>query len=306
MSCLRLIAIFALGLVLSATSLGSTFAQQPPETCRIGTDAPDLGDDGSLGALHASAPSGSEPHLGGHGQALVGLESTYFSHLAVPMQLAGEHPHNFQIITKVSFESQAAHEGYVVDRGADPDALYTAIPREFDQDALRKSEDLPHLEQTLLVRGHFEQDGTTIMPRQTMRAEKVIYYHELIPDGERLPVPHYVLFGGGSDLFMEHIISVPPDFQQIARIELDGDDPADGARLAEALEDGLFLELPDRENAPSARLREGDTLQCQLVIARDTPPVPVRLHVVAEQYCEEGELSRPVLNGFNPPQRCAP
>lgn len=297
--------IMILGLALSVSITGSSIAQSA-EICRLGTAAPDLGDDESLAALHASAPSGSQPHFGGHGQALIGLHTLYFSHLAVPMQLAAMHPHNFQIILEVAFESPAAHELYVAVRAEDPDALYTAIPQEFDQDALRSSEDLANLERAMLVRGHFEQGGTAIMPPQTMRVERVVYYHELIPDGEKLPTLQYLLFGSGSDLFAEHLISVPPDFQQIARMELDTEDSADMARLAEALEEGLFLDLPDRQNTPSARLREGETLQCELALAPDMPPVAVRLQVAAEQYCEEGELSRPVLDEFNRPQACAP
>lgn len=277
--------------------------------CRITAQPPDLGSTSNLERLHQGAPAGARPHFHSvHGQAVFGSETVHLSHLAVHMIAPAMHPHNFQIVQRVSFRDPEQNAVYRQHRSKHGDALYTAVPPGFDQDDLVAS---ATLDNTRIFLGHFEQGGEEIAPTPfDLEIDDILYFHEIIPDGERLSSPHYIVFGAGEEIFAERLISATPDFQQMVRVGLTPID-ADLSGFADALANGLFVELPDRENTLASRLKLGQSVDCSLATAAgDTAArdgaASVTLSVVSEEYCEEGELSAPVTDSFNAPKRCDP
>ena len=64
----------------------------------------------------------------------------------------------------------------------------------------------------------------------------------------------YLLLGRGGELFLAHVISEPPDFDQILSVELAGRHPDD-----EELQAGIQVVFEGRANTAEARLRSAET-----------------------------------------------
>jgi hypothetical protein len=301
------------GVMACAVVLGPVLAQtEDTETCHILRAPPDLALLGDNGAAVESPPPGASPHFGGHGQVIYGEERHFLNHLPVFMGGAESHPHNFQVILEVDFLNEEARDAYLADRQANPDTLYTALPQGFDQDELAVLEVGVPVEHafpgTKIYRGHFEKSGRVqIAPLADLNIRHVIYFREFVADGNKLQSPHYRLHGVRGEIYAAKVISAPPDFIQIVSVELsDGDDPLPGA-FDNVLAAGIYLHLPDRADEPETRLRPGESLECSVDTGTRMPVTSARVSVVAELYCEMGELSALVPgSAFNDPADCPP
>jgi hypothetical protein len=135
-----------------------------------------------------------------------------------------------------------------------------------------------------VFRGHFERQGRKkILPGVTVNVERVVYFAELPVAGAPLERLEYLLFGAGQDLFLAHVITRPPDFDQVLAVRLAGDG------LTEELRRGVRVAVPGRANAIRERLRGGERVAVAVVepgAARE-----IEVEVVAEVYIEESELS---------------
>jgi hypothetical protein len=252
-------------------------------------------------------PVDALPHRGIHGQLLYGEDPTYLSHLAVFMGEPVSHPHNFQVVLEVSFSDPSAEATYLQSLRATPDDIHTAVPPPYDQNALVVDEPGRQLHRTLagtrFVRGHFEQGGQQIMPPTDLDLERVVYFREFTTGGERDEAPHYLLFGRSNEAHLTHLISAPPDFQQILKVEVTAGDGLP-EQLDELLAEGLYLSLPDRDNTEDRRLRTGETIDCGVDAETSLAFPSVELRVAEESYCEAGELSSLVTGPFNVPAAC--
>jgi len=294
-------------MLASATALSAPAHAQ--EVCLIGTAGPEFGAAAGEDHLHPATAAGDPtPHTALHGQGIYGVDAVYLNHLAVFMGNPAFHPHNFQVILKVAFDSPEAAEAYREDRLGHPDTLYTAAPTDFDQMALvADSEPLRSLPQTEIYRGHFEKPGRRLVIAADLTVENVIYHREFLLDGDKLPTQTYLLFGRGDDVFLTHLLSAPPDFDQTLAVTLDAKDvPTDTVRdiLADFIAAGVFLELPDRGNEETSRLRPGDTIVCAFSTPTRAQPVTIELRVDRESYCESGEVEALVTESFNQPRPC--
>jgi hypothetical protein len=50
---------------------------------------------------------------------------------------------------------------------------------------------------------------------------QVVYFREFLLGGDKLAEQNYLLFGRGDDVFLAHLISAPPDFQQIVSVAIE-------------------------------------------------------------------------------------
>ena len=93
-----------------------------------------------------------------------------------------------------------------------------------------------------------------------------------------------MLFGAGSDLFLAHLITQAPDFDQVLSVRMAGEGPPE-----DALRQGLRVRAVSRRaNVIAERLRGGER------VAVDVEGFSgVQLETVAEIYVEEGELREP-------------
>jgi hypothetical protein len=80
--------------------------------------------------------------------------------------------------------------------------------------------------QATIWRNHFESHPVThpgqsflIAPDAEVHIENVVYFQELHPQGPGLQDLQYLLFGRGQELFLAHVISQPPDFDQVLSMQ---------------------------------------------------------------------------------------
>lgn len=233
--------------------------------------------------------------MGSHGMLVVGEKSTFLSHLPMFMFEAHNHPHNFQVIMEVALEPSAGSgpaADYVGDRRQHPDIrLYTFVPAEFEMDRLdpaaRSIEALPGE----VHRGHFERhddDGGRVIGKATAAIVNVVHFRAFKEGAKKPPELEYLLFGRGEEQFLAHLITAPPDFDQLLSVRA-----SDGHVTAEELAEGITVRFPGRRNRPKDRLTPGERMSGRLVDAQVAADRDVELEVVAELYIEEGELGDP-------------
>lgn len=239
-----------------------------------------------------------DPTVATHGQLLLGQTILY--HLPVFMTDPWSHPHNFQVVLEVAL-SDDAQAAIAADQTAHPDSIYTAVPPRFSQTSLVV--DVPghprkdFFADLLVFRNHFERPDRVGLVRTPAEIVRVLHFRELAPG---LPKPAelaYAVFGSGDDMFLTHLLSAPPDFDQILRVEIDG------ASAGGDMSAGWSLGFATRSNKVGDRLQVGDEISCDME-GGDA----ISLRVVAEPYCEVGEFTHVVGeiagNGFGTPAPC--
>lgn len=308
---------------INALAVGAALAVAPAlgaqaADCRITAELPDdLAGEAAPG-LHAAPhltpdaePRPALAHLATHGQVVLGREAPrVLYHLPIFMGDPWRHPHNFQVVLAVApvDGAAAATASYAEERARHPDDLYTAVPPVFDQIALvydhPGGEPLRRLAGVALYRGHFERaDRRLITEDADLTIERVIHFREFDPTREPAATLGYLLFGRGEERYMAHLLSGPPDFDQILEVIVEGD-----ALSGERLKQGVFVSLDGRSNRVEDRLVAGEAVTCAVADAEGAAAPEVTLRVLADRYCEVGELAHTVGQlageGFGRPQAC--
>jgi hypothetical protein len=228
--------------------------------------------------------------MGVHGMLATGEETLYLSHLPMFTDRA----HRFQVILEVTLTSDGEDQQaiYLADRQTSGATLYTIQPDPAQEKLFALRELLPgdakqrQSFDATLFRGHFERAGSEPILAGTVNVARIVRLEPLDRDaspGERL---EYLLFGGDGEHFLAHIITGPPDFDQVLTVQV-----ADLDIPAETLRQGMPLTVHDRENSIADRLRGGETVAfaaTSLEPARD-----ISLVIGDEIYFEEGELRVP-------------
>jgi hypothetical protein len=233
------------------------------------------------GGMGSSAQGASSPTFGVHNQMMVGQQTVYLSHLPMFMFDPRRHEHNFQVILEVTLAGQA-QQTYSADRQKHPDVrMYTMSPKPFDMLELDPARPTRTTLQGDIFRGHLERGGDTIIPAATARVEQIVYFHAFDPRARLLDQLEYILFGKDTELFLAHVITRPPDFDQLVGVQIGG-----AGLPAESLRRGVRIQVPERENAAHARLKAGERVMARAEGAGQ----PFELTAVTEFYFEEGEL----------------
>jgi hypothetical protein len=208
---------------------------------------------GHLTVAPAEAPA---PRMGTHGMVLFGSGKRLFlSH--IPMF---HRPHDVQLLVSVSLEHPK-----LPSRRDFSEGTYTLQPERFDLDALAQGK-LKQFRATV-YRGNFEGGGTPLHRDVTVRVEKVEQVRLL--DGQT-PEPselRYQVVGSGKEVWLVHVLSRAPDFDQVVKVSLD-------ASLAHKGKDLPVLRFSGRKNLLEERLKVGEQLT-----AMDEAGQPVRLTV---------------------------
>jgi len=233
-----------------------------------------------------------DPTAGFHGQILLGDDLLY--HLPMYMTHPAAHPHNFQVILEVEMPADVA-QAVRTDQDANPKALYTAKPPPFAQHQLLSYPGHPHLagyDSVEIVRHHFERP--TPRPIQItetpMAIRKVVHFRQLAPGREAPGELAYILFGAGEERYMAHLLSAPPDFDQLLEVHVDG--------TLESATGPIFVTLGPRSNEVEDRLTVGEVIRCS------GAEHMLRFEVEAEVYCEAGELEFVAGEGLFEPRAC--
>ncbi len=239
-----------------------------------------------------------EPAIGHHRMLIIGEETIYVSHLPMWMR-----PHNFQVILEVTFRGpDQPQASYIDDRKTTGTRLYTLNPREkWDIRELAPSgpQRLPSRSsfRATIWRNHFESHPVTHPGQRFMIAqdaevhvENVVYFQELHPRGPGLQDLEYLLFGKGAELFLAHVITHPPDFDQVLSVQVGNHQFTD-----EDLLQGVRVVFPGRVNTISNKIKEGEQLLGKIqAVGQDAPGiVDLTVAVGIELYVETEELADP-------------
>ena len=155
---------------------------------------------------HHHMPSKDKP--AGHGMLMVGTDSVYLSHL--PMFHS---PHDYQVIFKAKI---SALKVYQEDKAANPqEPVYTLDPERFVLPDMVKN---PRPFKATIYRGHFERGGQPIAENVTVEIETIVHFAKFDPKAVKPATTSYLLFGGGSELFLAHVITAKPDFDHVLSI----------------------------------------------------------------------------------------
>jgi hypothetical protein len=262
---------------------------------------------GTMPHHHPTSSEGCDedaPTCGVHNQMMVGEQTIYLSHLPMFMFDPNHHEHNFQVILEVTLSRpDHAQETYALDRRKHPDErMYTMSPAPFEMIEL----DPQHPTRTSLTgdvfRGHLERGGEAIIRGATAEIARIVYFHEFDPNAKPLDQLEYLLFGSAPDLFLVHVITRPPDFDQILCVKITGDAPSD-----DDLRRGFRVNIPGRRNDLHTRIRTGERVMGQGMLpgARAGQPLELQLEAGTELYFEEGELRDPMTMRQTPEEKAS-
>jgi hypothetical protein len=230
-----------------------------------------------------------------HNMAVVGDHVIFLSHLPMFMP-----PHDAQVVVEATLikDGKNVDAIYFADRASHRGLrFYTLQPesfaiRELFQIDAPKNALRSHFTATMF-RGHLEKGGTPVEALQNVevRIKRVVHGHSFA-GADKAATLSYALFGGGEELYLAHLISKAPDFDQIVHITATGTLPS-----AEELQRGVIVNIPGRTNSPRDRLKVKDAVPAQAHAAGAHQFLELHIAVVAELYFEEGELSSAAMNG---------
>jgi hypothetical protein len=192
-------------------------------------------------------------------------------------------------------DGTGSREKYIEDRRAHPDiTVYTLSPERFAMVDLISNETDQSIRSFKgdIYRGHFERGGTKIIPNVSINVKNIIYSHAFDPKSENLKNLEYLLFGQGKELFMAHIITKPPNFDQVLEVDrvlvVEAVNPA--LSDEELSSNGIRVFFPGKENNLEMRLKEKETVQGER-FRRDPSEAKLEINIGKEIYFEKDELS---------------
>jgi hypothetical protein len=254
-----------------------------------------------------------------HGMVLFGEQTAYLSHLPMFMSL-----HDYQAVFEVALSKEGTDPlaGYQEDRRSHPEArMYSFAPiiDPEDQDPLTDAfvlSDLvtpanPHDPQSPplrsafkgnIFRGHFEtfhehEKAESDPPQPIPGLESVtahvvntVVFRKFDPRSQELPQLEYLLFGKAQELFLAHVISGPPDYDQILGVQVEGHQFTDNE-----LRGGTLVTFPGRENSADQKLEEQEEVEGQAQVPAESPDGPhsvaVRIKAGTQFYFETDDLA---------------
>jgi hypothetical protein len=182
----------------------------------------------------------AQPSSCNHGMRIVGEKSIYLSH----MGLFNSSCHEFQALFQVSFQGSGDPQKiYLQAQGRDP------IKNEFTLKPLEPAENFPLTDLEKGIRKSFKADifsgqfecqrnPIPIAKNVTVQIEKVLHFRKFQPGAKQPAFSEYLLFGNDKEQLAAHLITAPPDFDQIIALK----QPLSGLTLANAAR----LVLPNR------------------------------------------------------------
>lgn len=244
---------------------------------------------------HTSGGSGGAGHghaLGVHGMLVFGGEQTgsllsrpvYVSHL--PMFMA---PHDFQVIARVTGEAAARYDAFAAHFGSSEICTFRPEPFSIDElDPALGGQARASFGGTLF-RGHFERGGGEIASRVSFGMEQVVHFRRFsaAAANEAQRQLRYLCFGDRDAAFLAHLITAPPDFDQILSADV-------GSLIGVSCEDlraGVIITAPDRPDEVTARLLEGEAFSGAIQVEGTGTAGSVELTVGHEYYLETGDLA---------------
>jgi hypothetical protein len=202
------------------------------------------------------------PEMAVHGMVLLGTDTVYAVHM--PTFTA---PYDFQTVLRVTLDTDAyrtARKRYGTS------ARFTVSPRTHLPKDLEPGATFP----ADLYFGRFGRDGESLGEVRVRTEERLYVGHPAEPTMEPAAL-RYVLFGR-EQLYLAHVFTRPPDFDQVLTAQLAGE----WLTLPEE-QTTRTVTIPNRPDDLTGRLRPGE----QLTVGE------TELQVLAEVYLETADLA---------------
>lgn len=233
-----------------------------------------------------NAVASAEDPARSHGMVVVGEQTVFLSHLPL-----FERPHNFQVILEATFTKPGSdpQADYVADRKRKRVNPYTLEPEAFVLPKLAASPPLRSFKASI-YRGHFEKlkdrklDAARIGEDVQVTVTRVVHFRRFDPAAAKPAQLEYLLFGKGGELFLAHLITRPPDFDQILSVKIPNQTFTD-----EELGQGVSVVIPGRPNSVSKRIMGTGAVTAQIKAAGGGAPKTLKLQPGTELYSEQGE-----------------
>jgi hypothetical protein len=254
----------------------------------------------SVAAVFAASywgwPTGAvtaEDGPGLHGMLIVGEQTVFLSHLPT-----FESPHDYQVLLEAAFAKPGSdpQADYFNDRKGKGKStkIYTLEPDPFVLPRLAAA--MPERSfKANVYRGHFEKfpsqrakEGAQIAQNADVKVTRVIHFRKYDLTAAKPARLEYLLFGKGTELFLAHLITKPPDFDQILAVKITGHEFTN-----EELAKGVAVVFPGTTNAAASRLKEKQRLTGEMKVDNVPAPKKIQVEVNREFYFEEGELRLP-------------
>jgi hypothetical protein len=239
------------------------------------------------------------PHT--HNMLVMGENAVFLSHLPMFDTVSTKRPtytspHRFQVILQATLTrgNKSVQDVYSADRKDNPSTtIYTLSPETFVLTRLAASGPQPPPLSSFkgtVFRGHLEKGGKSIRGLQDIdvNIERVLYFREFDARQTKSSQLEYLLFGKGQEVFLAHLISGPPDFDQILSVNVLGHSFTD-----EELARGVRIVIPKSKNEASLRLKNEKDIIGEIPMAEGGAATSVKLAADVELYFEEGELLVP-------------
>ena len=244
------------------------------------------------------------PHT--HNMLVVGKENAFLSHLPMFRALNSENtdftsPHRYQVILEARFvrEGKDLTDIYTKDRESNVGMkMYTIVPApEFVLPRLfTPNTQNPALSsfRATVFRGHFERSSKEIngLEDVVVDVKRVVHAHKFDPSANKPEKLQYFLFGKGDELFLAHLITKPPDFDQILSVKITGHQFTD-----EEINRGVSVLFQDRNNTAAQRIKENEQAHAQFHVTGAHQFLDSQVQAGTEYDFEEGELAMPAKFG---------
>ena len=246
-----------------------------------------------------------------HNMLVIGEKTVFLSHLPMFDSLIEDKSdytsmHRYQVILEAKFirNGKDVTGTYTIDRQSNAGIkMYTLQPARFVLARLfTPNADSPALRsfKATIFRDHLERNGEPIegLEDVVVKVNKVIHAREFDPSQEKPAQLEYFLFGKGDELFLAHLITKPPDFDQIVAVK------AVGHRFTnEELGKGVRVLLPERSNTAAHRIKENEQAKAQFQIVDASQILNLPIQAGTEYYFEEGELAMPAVFNQTPEEK---
>jgi len=207
-------------------------------------------------------PPETTPELAVHGLVLLGTDTVYAVHM--PTFTA---PYDFQAVLRVTLDTdtyRTARKRYGTS------ALFTLSPRTLLLKDLEPGASFP----ADLYFGRFGREGELLGEVRVGIEERLYVGHPTEPTIEPTPL-RYVLFGR-EQLYLAHVLTGPPDFDQVLAAQLAG-----GWLTSAGEQSARTVTIPGRPDDLAGRLHPGEQVTAE----------GSELQVLAEVYLETTDLA---------------
>ena len=217
-----------------------------------------------------------------HSMLIVGEQTVFLSHLPL-----FHPPHNYQVIMEASFAKPGSdpQADYFNDRRKHPGTkIYTLEPEPFVLPRLTATEPLRSFKANL-YRGQFElldprrKESARFAEKVDVNVTKVILFRKFDPTAANPAQLEYLLFGKGSELFLAHLITRPPDFDQVLSVK-----PPTQQFTDDELSHGVPIVIPGRANSESKRIKGTGPVTAQIKGTGGATPKTLQLQPGNEFY----------------------